>query len=138
MKKLFRWKKVFVLLNVILLLGQNPYSNFLPSKVIFCHEPKHTRPSLVFLHWMGNLRKNSNGDGGHRLWHMKNKGVQQLHASSLNSKAIDMWKVTRHPQSRHVVACNDNLFWNITVFFLLEWDVRTIIKSKLKQVSKEF
>ena len=25
-----------------------------------------------------------------RLWHMKNKGMQQLHALSQNSKAIDM------------------------------------------------
>ena len=66
------------------------------------------------------------------------QGRATIACSSLNSEAIDMWKVTRHPQSRHVVACNDNLFWNITVFFLLEWDVRTIIKSKLKQVSKEF
>ena len=39
-----------------------------------------------------------------RLRHTKNKGVQQLHASS---EAISVGKVARHPPSRHVVACDD-------------------------------
>ena len=30
---------------------------------------------------------------------MKNKGVEQSHASSRNSEAIDMQKVARHPPS---------------------------------------
>ena len=46
----------------------------------------------------------------HRLRHMKNKGVQQSHASSQNSEAADVWKVARHPLSRHVVACDDYSF----------------------------
>ena len=45
-----------------------------------------------------------------RLWHMKNRDVQQLHASSLNSGAIDVRKVACHPPSRCVVACGDYLF----------------------------
>ena len=35
-----------------------------------------------------------------RLRHIKNKGVQQSHASSRNLEAIDVWKVARHPPSR--------------------------------------
>ena len=66
---------------------------------------------------------------------MKNKGVQQLHASSWNSEAIDMWKVARHPPSSFVVVCDDYPFLNTIVFFLLQWDVQTIIKLKLKQTS---
>ena len=46
----------------------------------------------------------------YKLWHMKNKGVQQLHVSSWNSKAIDVWKVAQHPPRKHVVACDDYPF----------------------------
>ena len=35
-----------------------------------------------------------------RFWHMKNKSLQQLHASSQNLEAIDIWKVACHPPSR--------------------------------------
>ena len=45
-----------------------------------------------------------------RLQYMKNMGVQQSHASSQNSEAIDMWKVACHPPSRHVVTCDDYSF----------------------------
>ena len=45
-----------------------------------------------------------------RLWHIKNKSVRQSHASSRNSEAIDVRKVTRHPPSRGVVACDDYSF----------------------------
>ena len=72
-----------------------------------------------------------------RLWHKKNKGVRQSHASSRYSEAIDVWKVARHPPSRRVVACDDYSFKKTIVFFLLQWDVWTIIKLKLKQASKE-
>ena len=41
---------------------------------------------------------------------MKNEGVQQLYALSPNSEAIDVWKVTHHPPSKRVVAC-DNYFF---------------------------
>ena len=41
---------------------------------------------------------------------MKNKGVGQVHASSQNSEAIDVWKVASQPPSRHVVPC-DNYFF---------------------------
>ena len=73
-----------------------------------------------------------------RLWHKKNKGVQQSHASSRNSEAIAMWKVACHPLNRHVVVCDDYSFKNTRVFILLQWDVWTIIKLKLKQTSKEY
>ena len=72
-----------------------------------------------------------------RLWHKKNKGVQ-LHTLSQNSESTNMWKVTCHPPSRHVVGCDDYSFKNTIVFFLLQWDVRTIIKLKLKHASKEY
>ena len=45
-----------------------------------------------------------------RLWHMKNSGVPQSHASPRNSEVIDMWKVACHPPSRRVVACDDYSF----------------------------
>ena len=45
-----------------------------------------------------------------RLRHMKNKSLRQSHASSLNSEAIDVWKVARHQPSRRVVACDDYYF----------------------------
>ena len=45
-----------------------------------------------------------------RLWHMRNKGVWQSHSLSLNSQAIDVWKVACHPPSRRVVACNNYFF----------------------------
>ena len=73
-----------------------------------------------------------------RLQHKKKKGVQQSHASSRNSEAIDVWKVACHPPSRRVVACDDYSFKNTIVFFLLQWDVWTIIKLKLKHASKEY
>ena len=73
-----------------------------------------------------------------RLRLMKSKGVRQSQASSRNSEAIDVWKVTRHPPSRRMVACHDYSFKNTTVFFLLQWKAQTIIKLKLKQTSKEF
>ena len=60
------------------------------------------------------------------------------HASPQNSEGTDVWKVARHPPSRRVVACDDYSCKNTIVFFLLQWDVRTIIKLKLKQVSKEY
>ena len=46
----------------------------------------------------------------YRLWHIKNKGVQQLHTLSQNSEAIDVWKIACHPPSRHMVAYNDYSF----------------------------
>ena len=73
-----------------------------------------------------------------RLQHKQNKGVRQSHALSQNSEAIDMWKVSCHPPSRHVEACDDYTFKNAIVFFLLQWHVWTIIKLKLKQASKEY
>ena len=73
-----------------------------------------------------------------RLRHKKIKGLRQSHTSSRNSEAIDMWKVARHPPSRRVVACDDYSFKKAIVFFLLQWDVRTIIKLKLKHASKEY
>ena len=73
----------------------------------------------------------------YRLHHTKNRGVQQSHVLPQNLKAIDVWKVAHHPPSRCVVVCSDH-FWKTIVFFLLEWDVQTIIKLKLKQASKEF
>ena len=73
-----------------------------------------------------------------RLQHMQNKGVQQSDTSSWNSEAIDVWKVTHHPPSRCVVACDDYSFKNTIVFFLLEWEVQSIIELKLKVASKEF
>ena len=57
---------------------------------------------------------------------------------SRNSEAIDVRKVARHPPSRCVVVCNDYSFKNNIVFFLLQWDIWTIIKLKLKQASKEY
>ena len=45
-----------------------------------------------------------------RLWHMKNKGVQQSNAWTRNSEAADGWKVTPNPPSRHVVVCADYPF----------------------------
>ena len=42
-----------------------------------------------------------------RLQHIKNKSVQQSHASLQNSEAVDVWKVACHPPSRRVVACDD-------------------------------
>ena len=73
-----------------------------------------------------------------RLRHKKNKGVRQSHASSRNSEAIDVWKVARHLPNRRVVVCDDYSFKSTIVFILLQWDVRTIIKLKLKQASKEY
>ena len=73
----------------------------------------------------------------YRLQHMKNKGVRQSHTMSWNSEAIDVWKVARHPPSRWVVVCDDYSFQNTIAFFLLQWDVETVIKSKLKQASKD-
>ena len=52
-----------------------------------------------------------------RLCHKKNKGVQQSHTLSRISEAIDVWKVVRHPPSRHVVACDDYSFKNTIVLF---------------------
>ena len=69
---------------------------------------------------------------------MKNKGVQQSHALSWNSEAIDMWKVTCNPASKRMVACDYYSFQNTIVFFILQGDVQTKIKLKLKQASKEF
>ena len=66
---------------------------------------------------------------------MKNKGVQQSHASSRNSEAIEVWKVTCNPPSGRVVAWMIIPFRTI-VFFLLQREVQTIIKLKLKQASK--
>ena len=37
---------------------------------------------------------------------MKDKGVQQLQALTLNSEAIEKWKVARHPPSSRVVVCD--------------------------------
>ena len=45
-----------------------------------------------------------------RFRHMKDKSVRQSHASSRNSEAIDVWKITRHPPSRRVVVCDDYSF----------------------------
>ena len=73
-----------------------------------------------------------------RLRHKKNKGMQKSHASSQNSEAIDVWKVTCHPPNRHVVASDDYSFKNTIVFILLQWDVQTIINFKLKEPSKEY
>ena len=68
-----------------------------------------------------------------RLRHKKNKGVRQSHASSRNSKAIDVWKVTCHPPNRRVDACDEYSFKNTILFILLQWDVQTIIKLKSKR-----
>ena len=90
---------------------------------------------------MSNIERNwnfQNLPGKYRLQHIKSKGMWQSHASSRNKEAIDMWKVTHHPQSRCVVVCDDYSFQNTTVFFLLQWEVQTIIKLKLKQALKEF
>ena len=73
-----------------------------------------------------------------RLQHKKNKGVRQSHASSWNLEVRDVWKVARHSPNRRVVACNGYSFKNTIVFILLQWDVWTIIKLKLKQASKEY
>ena len=62
---------------------------------------------------------------------------KHMHASSQNSEAVDVRKVARHPPSRRVVACDDYSFYNNIVFSLLQWKTQTIIKLKLKQVSKE-
>ena len=61
-----------------------------------------------------------------------------MHASSQNSEAIDVRKVARHPPSRRVVAYDDYSFKNTIVFFLLQWDIQSIIKLKSKQTSKEY
>ena len=95
---------------------------------------------------MNNQRKNSwstatfvNNKTATRLRHKKNKGVQQLHASSRNSEAIDVWKVARiPPEGVWWCACDDYSLKNTIVFILLQWDVQTIIKLKLKQDSKEY
>ena len=95
---------------------------------------------------MNNPRKNSwstatfvNNKTATRLRHKKNKGVQQLHASSRNSEAIDVWKVARiPPEGVWWCACDDYSLKNTIVFILLQWDVQTIIKLKLKQTSKEY
>ena len=68
-----------------------------------------------------------------RLWHQKSKIVWQSHASSWISEAIDVWKVTCHPPSRHVVVCNDYSFKNTIVTRRY-----TNYKLKLKQASKEY
>ena len=47
-------------------------------------------------------------------------------------------KFAGDPPNRRVMACNDYSFKNIIVFILLQWDVQTIIKLKLKQASKEY
>ena len=73
-----------------------------------------------------------------RLWHQKRKGLRQSHALSQNSEAIDVSKVACQPPSRHVVVCDDYSFKSTMVSLLLQWDVRTIIKLKLKQASKEY
>ena len=73
-----------------------------------------------------------------RLQHIKNKGVQQPHASSQNSDPTDVRKVARHPPSRPVIVCNDYSFQNTIVFVLIQRKAQTIIKLKLKQASKEF
>ena len=72
------------------------------------------------------------------LWHQKKKGVRQSHALSQNSEAIDVSKVTCQPPSRRVVAWDDYSFKSTIVSLLLQWDVRTIIKLKLKRASKEY
>ena len=59
-------------------------------------------PPLLFHVWLQNVY--------FKLWHMKNKGVWQSHASSRNSEAINVWTVERHPPSRRVVACDDYSF----------------------------
>ena len=50
-----------------------------------------------------------------RLWDQKSKIVQQSHASSWISEAIDVWKVACHPPSRHVVVCDGYSFTNTIV-----------------------
>ena len=67
---------------------------------------------------------------------MKNKDVQKSNALSRNSEAIDVRKVACHPPSRHEVVCNNYFFKNTIVFFLLQYDVQTITKLKLKQASR--
>ena len=61
---------------------------------------------------------------------MQNKGVRQANAWSQNSEAIDVWKVALHSPSRHVVVCDDYSLKNTIVFFLLQWEVQTIIEIK--------
>ena len=92
--------------------------------------------------WGGVITKTKvkiqNQEVAPRLRHKKNKGVRPSHASSRNSEAIDVWKVARHPPSRRVVACDDYSFKNAIVFFLLQCNVRTVIKLKLEHSSKEY
>ena len=71
---------------------------------------------------------------GNRLWHIKNKGVRQSHASSRNSEAINVWKVTCHPPSRLALTCDDYSFHSFLSFTMTS---KSIIKLKLKQASKK-
>ena len=51
-----------------------------------------------------------------------------------------MWKVARHPLSRHVVACDDYSFQNTIVSFTMkgtnynEIEIKTVLKGILKRV----
>ena len=69
---------------------------------------------------------------------MKNKGVQQSHTLSQSSEAIDVLKITCHSPSRLLLMIAMIIPFRTPVFFLLQWEVQTIIKLKLKQASKEF
>ena len=57
--------------------------------------------------WAGKSGFSFFKKGKYRLRHRKNKGVRQSYASSRNSEAVDVWKITRHPPSRRVVACDN-------------------------------
>ena len=59
---------------------------------------------------LGDKSVHLNGYNLYRHRHMENRGVQQSHASSLNSDAIDVQKVTCRLPSRCVVACDDYSF----------------------------
>ena len=50
-----------------------------------------------------------------RLQHMKNKRMQQSHASSPNSQAMDVWKVARHPSSRWLFLLGNYSFLSCTM-----------------------
>ena len=73
--------------------------------------------------------------GSIRLWHMKNNGVRLSHALSRNSEAMDV-------HTTNQVGVWGGMQWLFLLqhhsFFLLQWDVQTIIKLILKQASKEF
>ena len=66
----------------------------------------HTRLNSHNEAWSYKVKKHKKIRAHSRLQQLKNKGAQQLHVSSRNIEAIDVWKVTHHPPSRFVVMCD--------------------------------